>query len=73
MISDAGTYPTGMVPGVSFIDYRSEEEVGGIIRNVLEHWPDGHEIVRNARAVMRNRYSKEEQMRVFESIVSRLS
>ncbi len=73
MFSDSGSYPHGMSPGESFVTYDSENEVPQILAQILSQWDRFRQIAERGYSVVRESYSKQVQMKAFESMIAAIS
>lgn len=69
MVSDHGRYPDGFVDGETMLTYRSAEEALERTAHILESWGHGREIASKGRGMIRSRYSKDVQWRMFQELL----
>ncbi|GAA0003906.1 glycosyltransferase family protein [Bradyrhizobium diazoefficiens] len=72
LVSDAGNYPEGMVPGVTIETYASFELAGPTVARALENWTQSMEIAARGRAELGQIYTKGRQWHDFERLVAQL-
>jgi glycosyltransferase involved in cell wall biosynthesis len=72
MVSDRGAYPEGMVEGETMLGYDSGEEAASVIAKALADPERLKSIAARGAALVRDRYSKQQQWMQFCSIVERL-
>jgi hypothetical protein len=69
MISDHGRYPDGFVDGGSMLTYHSAEEAAERAAQILENWGAGKDIAANGWEMVRSRYSKDVQWKMFQELL----
>lgn len=69
MLSDDGRYPEGFVNGQTMLTYRSAEEAAALARQILEDWERGGDIALHGREMVRSRYSKAVQWKMFQELL----
>ncbi|MGB9129541.1 MAG: glycosyltransferase [Thiobacillus sp.] len=69
MISDHGRYPDGFVDGQTMLTYRNAEEAAVLAAQILENWGRGRGIAANGYAMVRSRYSKDVQWKMFQELL----
>ena len=72
LVSDAGTYPVGMVADETIVTYQTSEDCLNQIRRSLADWTAAKQIADNGRKQISNLYSKERQWALFNMIVESL-
>jgi hypothetical protein len=70
LLSDAGDYPEGMVPGSTMETYSSPERAAGIVPELLQRWPRSAEKAARGTAEVSKIYSKALQWTRFVDIVA---
>jgi spore maturation protein CgeB len=70
LISEAGNYPEGFVPGVDFYTYTDTRSLFAQIEKVLADWPTHRQTAENTRLKIAALYSKERQWERFKNHVS---
>jgi Glycosyl transferases group 1 len=68
MVSDAGTYPEGMVAGVTHLEYTSAEEAVDVIRKALADF-NTNRIPDAALKLMADRFNKDRQWAAFKALL----
>ena len=69
MVSDHGRYPDGFVDGETMLTYRSAEEAVARAVHALENWGQGREVAAKGWDMVRNRYSKAVQWKMFQELL----
>lgn len=69
MVSDYGRYPDGFVDGETMLTYRSADEAAARIIQILGNWDQGKDIAANGQEMVRKRYSKDIQWRMFQELM----
>ncbi|MET3970146.1 glycosyltransferase [Bradyrhizobium barranii] len=72
LVSDAGNYAAGMVPGDTIQTYASWELAVPTISHALEYWPQAMEIAARGRSELSQIYTKGRQWRDFKELVAQL-
>ncbi|MEY9422598.1 hypothetical protein ABIF69_009040 [Bradyrhizobium japonicum] len=71
LLSDAGSYPDAMTPGLTMEVYTSPEQATEIVSKCLESWPGSVEMAARGRSQMSAAYGKAAQWERFVDIVAR--
>jgi hypothetical protein len=69
LISDAGTYPPGFESGENMSTYETPDDAVQLISSTLDNWEARKELALRGRAMIRDRYSKDEQWKAFQRLV----
>lgn len=72
LLSDAGLYPTGMVPGDNMLAYSSPQEAVASVERALGDWNHYSEMAKRGRAMIRSLYNKERQWEEFIRLVDQI-
>lgn len=72
MVSDRGTYPDGMLEGVTMLNYENPTDAAQVIQRALEAPQRVREISRNGWRLMQVTYSKTRQWQQFHDLVGSL-
>lgn len=69
MLSDDGHYPEGFVNGQTMLTYSDTEQAAARARQILEDWERGKGIAQSGREMIRSRYSKAVQWKMFQELL----
>jgi hypothetical protein len=69
MVSDQGCYPDGFVDEKTMLAYSSAEEATARIAHTLKNWGQGREIAARGWEMVRSRYSKTVQWKMFLALL----
>jgi hypothetical protein len=72
LMSDAGNYPPGMVPGATIEAYDSPEHAVELIVRILDNWPDQASMAAEGRRRVSELYSKSWQWNGFVDLVAQI-
>jgi Glycosyl transferases group 1 len=72
LVSDAGNYPAGMVPGATMQAYDSPEHAAQLVSASLDNWPRQAEIAAEGRRQVSEIYSKSLQWKSFIDLVEQI-
>jgi len=70
LVSDAGNYPDGFVPGRNFAAYQDETDVVSVIESQLNDWVRGSTMANEGKHMVKTEYSKSRQWARFVEILS---
>ncbi len=69
MVSDHGRYPDGFVDGETMLAYRNAGEAAERTASILENWEQGRTIAARGGEMVRSRYSKAVQWKMFQELL----
>ena len=72
LVSDAGNYPEGMMPGETMLVYGSADVAPKVIEGALERWQPAAELARQGREKVSALYSKSRQWQKFVDLVGQI-
>jgi hypothetical protein len=72
LVSDAGQYPEGMVPGRSILAYNSPEDAGRVLTAALNDATGSAAVAEQGRLEVEARYTKQKQWQSFVELASNL-
>jgi hypothetical protein len=72
LVSDAGNYPAGMVPGATIEAYDSPDQAVDLIGASLDDWPRHAEMAADGRRQVSELYSKSSQWKRFIDLVGQI-
>ena len=70
LVSDAGNYPDGMVPGATIESYDSPEGAVELVRESLDNWPVRAKMAAEGRRQVAELYAKSVQWKSFIDLVA---
>jgi hypothetical protein len=72
LVSDTGSYPEGMVDGVTMQTYETPEQATDAVVRCLQDWPQSAGIAARGRKGLQETYSKASQWAHFVDLVARI-